>query len=1043
MPHRTVCALLVGALALVWPLVARSAVPQTTPSPGLRENAPAVHALVGARIVVAPGKVIERGNLIIRDGVITAVGEKAVVPSHARVWQLDGKTLYAGFIDSGGEVASSTSSPQPLPGPGYWSDHVAPQRRAELVYQADKKLNEKLRSQGITARLIAPSAGIIHGTSAVVATGEAAAGQSLLASRVALHLKLSTSRKLHSGGYPNSPMGALALGRQAFYDARWHTLASEAYRQKPGLPRPERNIALEALSPYARGSQRVVVEAADNLYFLRADRFAKEFGLKVVVRGSGEEYQLLDAIKDTGAAVVVPVSFPKPPDVVVAEKAADVSLARLMHWDLAPENPGRLAKAGVTIALCTHGLKDAGTFLSAVRRAVSRGLSPDAALAALTTEPARLWGVDGRLGTLEAGKAAHVVVADGDLFVGKSKVLETWVDGRRHETATRPAADLRGTWEVTLKKPDGGSESIRLKLGGEPTALTGTAHRGKTETKLTHVALSGAQCSAAFAGKPLGWSGVVQLSATLIPDANPDESPALLGGVVWPEGQRSSLSGKRVAAFDPREDAKQKAAPAKDGAAQAKDGQDKKPTEKSEPPKKALFAVNYPFGDFGRAAVPAQPKVVLFRDATVWTCGPQGTLEAADVLVESGKIRAVGKKLEIPTGATVVDAHGLHITPGLIDCHSHIATDGGVNETGQTITAEVRVGDFVDHQDINIYRQLAGGVTAINILHGSANAIGGQNQVIKMRWGMLPEQLKFAAAMPGIKFALGENVKQSNWGDSFRTRYPQTRMGVEQLIRDAFQAAIEYRRGWNNWRRFHTGLPPRTDLELEALSEVLAGTRLVHCHAYRQDEMLALMKTCEDYGVRIATFQHVLEGYKVADAMARHGVGGSSFADWWAYKFEVLDAIPFNGALMHNAGVLVSFNSDDAELGRRLNLEAAKAVKYGGVPAAEALKFVTLNPARQLRVDAHAGSLEAGKDADLVVWNGPPLSSFSRVERTWIDGREFFNRADDLRAREELARMRAALIQRALAVTEPAGEDEQPKDQWPREDIFCLHDEDH
>jgi N-acetylglucosamine-6-phosphate deacetylase len=249
------------------------------------------------------------------------------------------------------------------------------------------------------------------------------------------------------------------------------------------------------------------------------------------------------------------------------------------------------------------------------------------------------------------------------------------------------------------------------------------------------------------------------------------------------------------------------------------------------------------------------------------------------------------------------------LSPGIIDCHSHIATDGGINESGQSITAEVRISDFIDPNDINIYRQLAGGVTSANILHGSANTIGGQNQVIKFRWGSTPEEMKFTHAPPGIKFALGENVKQSGWGNG--SRYPQSRMGVEQLLRDAFRATLDYRRRWDQWNKGHMGLPPRLDLEAEALSEVLSGKRMIHCHAYRQDEILATLRVCEEFGVKIGTFQHILEGYKVADVMAKHGVGGSSFSDWWAYKFEVFDAIPYNGALLHNAGVVVSFNSDD------------------------------------------------------------------------------------------------------------------------------------
>ncbi|MBW3599759.1 MAG: amidohydrolase, partial [Planctomycetes bacterium] len=359
------------------------------------------------------------------------------------------------------------------------------------------------------------------------------------------------------------------------------------------------------------------------------------------------------------------------------------------------------------------------------------------------------------------------------------------------------------------------------------------------------------------------------------------------------------------------------------------------------------------------------------------------------------------------------------------------------------ITAEVRIGDFIDATDISIYRQLAGGVTAANILHGSANPIGGQNQVIKLRWGALPEEMKFARAPQGIKFALGENVKQSNWGDEYTTRYPQTRMGVEQILRDAFLAAKQYRREHEQWRRDHKGLPPRVDLELEALAEIVEGKRWIHCHSYRQDEILALLRTLEEFDIRIGTLQHILEGYKVADAMAKHGAMGSAFSDWWAYKFEVYDAIPFAGALMHRAGVVVSFNSDDRELARHLNQEAAKAVKYGNVPPEEALKFVTINPAKQLRIEQHVGSLAPGKDADLVIWSGPPLSNFTRCEQTWIDGRKYFDREDDLQQREESRRRKEQLIQKVLGSGAPMREaDEEDEQQlfrllWPREDLYC------
>jgi imidazolonepropionase-like amidohydrolase len=412
------------------------------------------------------------------------------------------------------------------------------------------------------------------------------------------------------------------------------------------------------------------------------------------------------------------------------------------------------------------------------------------------------------------------------------------------------------------------------------------------------------------------------------------------------------------------------------------------------------------------------PETLLVRDATVWTQGPDGRLEGADLLVRDGKIAAIGRGLRAPSGAEVVDAAGRHVTPGLIDCHSHTAGRGGLNEGSENITAEVRIKDVIDPGDIDIYRQLAGGLTAAHVLHGSANSIGGQDAVIKLRWNATRDDLIMDGVPEGIKFALGENPKRSNFRNlPIPQRYPNTRMGVNESIRKVFRQALDYRREWESYRaaspkdRQHRE-PPRRDLRLEAILEILEGKRLIHSHSYRQDEILALLRLAEDFGVRIATFQHVLEGYKVADELAAHGAGASTFSDWWAYKLEAYDAIPYNGALMHDRGVLVTFNSDSSELARRMNLEAAKAVKYGDVDEQAALGFVTLNAAKQLGIDDRIGSLEKGKDADFVIWSGDPLSVYSVVEQTWVEGVREFDRKADLRWREEIARAREETIER-------------------------------
>lgn len=988
----------------------------TAPPAGLRENKPAVHALVGARVVVSPGNVLEKGTVVIRNGVIVSVGGDPA-PADARVWDLTGKTLYAGFIDAYSEVAIDDAIRVSKGGAPYWNRQVTPHFDLAAHYVPNIDLNKKLRGQGIAVRLAAPAGGIVKGTSVVVTTGEEPGERAILRFPAAWHVALTVpAGHADERQYPTSPMGAFTLVRQTLYDARWHAAAQEAWHANPSLPRPDRNDALAALARLT-SSAPAIIDAGDEWYLLRADQIAREFELNVIVRGSGREYRRLEAIAGTGRPVIVPLDFPLPPNVTTPEAASAAPLERLLHWDLAPENPARLAAAGVKIAFTSHGLKDASGFLTAVRKAVDRGLSRDAALAALTTAPAEMLSMSERLGTIEAGKAAHLVVADGDAFDAKTKIAAVWVDGIHHEIAAEPARDLRGKWELVVARSDGGSETIRLELTGEPGKLAGHAVRGEKRSPLVRPVLDAAQFTASFKGDDLGMPGVLQLSATLVDDDPPAAHPAMLGSLRMADGLMHSMRGKRL-------------------------GDVENPPETAPPPvatTAALFAVRYPLHSFGLLTQPEQPASIAFRHATVWTCGPSGVLTNATVVVQAGKIVAVGPDVAVPEGTIEIDATGMHLAPGIVDCHSHIATDGGVNEAGQAITAEVRIGDFIDANDVNIYRQLAGGVTSSNILHGSANPIGGQNQVIKFRWGALPEAMKFSQAPPGIKFALGENVKQSNWGDRFTIRYPQSRMGVEQIVRDAFRTARDYRRRHEAWGAQPSGLPPRIDLELEALAEVVAGQRRVHCHSYRQDEIVAFLRACEDFGVRVATLQHILEGYKVADVIARHGAGGSSFADWWAYKFEVYDAIPYNGALMHQSGVLVSYNSDDAELARHLNLEAAKAVKYGGVTPEEALKFVTLNPAKQLGIDPWVGSIEPGKDADLALWSASPLSSYARCEQTWVDGRKYFDRREDAERRRDAQAMRAALVQRVLASGEPPGPDDDGQPRWPREDVFCHH----
>ena len=400
---------------------------------------------------------------------------------------------------------------------------------------------------------------------------------------------------------------------------------------------------------------------------------------------------------------------------------------------------------------------------------------------------------------------------------------------------------------------------------------------------------------------------------------------------------------------------------------------------------------------------------VLIRNATVLTA-VRGTLEGTDILIRDGKIVRIGKGLSAASGAKIIDATGKFVSPGIIDAHSHSMLSA-INEGSLSVTSMTRTSDVLDPSDIAIYRALAGGVTSALLLHGSANPIGGQSTTVKFKWGRPVEDYPISDALPGIKFALGENVKRASFTPQpgQTVRYPRTRMGTMETIRDAFRRARDYKQAWDDFRAKKTKVPPRTDEELQPLVEILEGKRIVHCHGYRSDEHLNILRMAEEFGFKVGTLQHGLEAYKIAPEIAKHGAGVSIFTDSWSYKLEAYDAIPFNAYILWKNGVNVSINSDSDERMRRLNLDAAKVMKYGGVPEEDALKMITLNPAKQLGIDKRTGSVEQGKDADLVIWTAHPFSSFSRPEITMIEGEVFFDRAVDAQKRTEMAKERETL----------------------------------
>jgi imidazolonepropionase-like amidohydrolase len=965
--------------------------------PGFRPLPLGVHALVGGKIVTKPGEVIDRGTVVIRDGLIQAVGKEVTPPSDAWIRDMKGTTIYAGFIDSYLVAAStndepvSTADSEPVTGatraaggvdfygasaqrtgrergPGYEVAKVTPEYRAARNYWPKEKTVEPLRELGFTAGLVVPGKGIIRGTSALVALSDEDPNVVILKPDVFQHIAFE-AQSGEERSYPGSLMGVIACIRQSFFDTQHYALDQADYRKNPqSRLRPEFDPALEALAPAVEKRMRVAFEPGSALMTSRASQLAQELGLQFCLVSSGQEWRRPDLAKATGASFIVPVNFPSLPHLPAEEDWDQVSLDQLRAWDWASENPAVLRQQGLEIALTTYALSDKTRFRPNLIQAIDRGLSETDALAALTTVPARLCGIEDRLGTIEPGKLANLTVVAGEsYFQTDAKVREVWIDGRIYRPA--PEKSKGGKEEEKEAPPESaGKDEIVAKPKEGPEKKSKPPELTTQEKKKDKAS-----------------------------SASPAEETksARAGAKDVKREQLGELQKARVA-HSPSE------------------GRGPIPLSKVDP---ITLQPGPPDPKYG-------PTHLVVRGATLWLCDPAGTVVTNGILwVKEGKIAGAGA-ISIPAlpDMLVIDGRDLHVTPGLIDCHSHTAILGAVNEGTLPSTAMVRIRDVINSETDNLYEQLAGGVTTANVLHGSANPIGGQNCVIKLRDGASPEELVFAAAPPGIKFALGENVKQSNWGERFATRFPQTRMGVRTFLVNRFTAAREYLAQCEKCKASGT-VPPRRNLELEALGEILEGKRWIHCHSYRQDEILMLLRLMEEFGVKVGTFQHVLEGYKVAEEIGRHGAGASTFSDWWAYKFEVYDAIPYNGSLMRDRGVVVSFNSDSSELARRLYLEAAKAVKYGGTPEAEALKFVTLNPAKQLHIEQYVGSLEPGKDADFVLWSKSPLDSRTVCLQTWIDGRKYFDRSLAAQRIERRAKERSDLVGKAKKIAKVSAGD--------------------
>jgi imidazolonepropionase-like amidohydrolase len=953
---------------------------ETFPQNGVFDKRTDHYAFINAVIQVSPEKRIENGTLIIKNGKVVSVGEKLAAPKDAVVVNLNGKYIYPSFIETYSDYGmpkgdkrnqgNRDGGPQMLsnkPGAFSWNEALKPEINAAEIFTVDATKAEELRKSGFGAVLSHQQDGIARGTGSFVLLGNENEHDVILKSKASANYSFSKGSSTQD--YPSSLMGCIALIRQAHYDARWYAQNTSDR---------EFNLSLEKWNEIQQLPQ--IFEVNQRLNLLRADKIGKEFGIQYIMKGGGDEYRRLDAVKSTGSPLIIPVNFPDAFDMSDPFAAEHVKIGEMLHWELASSNPAAIAKEGILFALSSNGLKNLSDFIPNLRKAYQAGLSEKDLLAALTVNPAKMLKLDNEIGTLEPGKTANFFISNGNFLSEKSSIVHNWVKGKPYAIGDLFAQDIRGTYNLQLN-----GNSFEIAIKGNVDALEATLKKAGTDStvKADKLKISFSNPAISFSFDPIQDTSkknkeVFRLSGVVSGDN-------WTGQALAPDEKWSNWTATRTKKFEEND------------------------YKMPKPDSVVKGEVVYPFIAFGYKSnqIP-KAETVLFKNATVWTAEKEGKLTNTDVLIENGKISKIGKNIKT-TNAKEVDASGKHITAGILDEHSHIAIQNGVNEGTQSSSAEVRIGDVTNSEDVNIYRQLAGGVTMAQSLHGSANPIGGQSAIIKLRWGKLPEEMQMKEAKGFIKFALGENVKQSNWGERQTVRFPQSRMGVEQVYEDYFTRAREYAEA-----RKKSADKVRRDLELDCLNEILNSERFISCHSYVQSEITMLMRVAEKHGFKINTFTHILEGYKVADKMKKHNAGASTFSDWWAYKYEVMDAIPYNAKIMTDQGIVTAINSDDAEMGRRLNQEAAKAVKYGNMSEEEAIKMVTLNPAKLLRVDKYVGSIKEGKHADLVLWSDNPLSVYAKAEQTYVDGICYFDIKKDEVVRKEMQAERARLTQKML-----------------------------
>ena len=927
---------------------------------GVKTSEKKMFALTNATIYVTPTEVIKKGTLLIKDGKVVEVGKSVKIPKGTITTDLDGKSIYPSFID----IYTEFGLPKPKRAPRgrvtqyepsregyYWNDHIRPDTNPIENFKFDNRKAKDMINAGFGVVNTHLHDGIIRGNGLIVALSpNSSNAYRILDQKSAQFLSFNKSRKSNQA-YPSSRMGAMALLRQTYLDADWYAKGNME----------NKDLALEALN---RNKDLVQIFETDNwLDATRADKVGDEFNIQYTIVGSGDEYERIADIKALNANFIIPINFSNAYDVSNPLLAQQISLRDMRKWNQEPSNLSVLSKNRVNFALTTRGLKSVKSFHKNLQKAIKYGFDKEKALASLTTIPASILGKTD-IGNLKKGSYANFLITSGDIFDAKTTMYENWVLGDKNVINDMNIKDITGDYMLSVN-----NKNYDLSITGKGAKQTGSLKLNDKKVK------------SKFSFKD-DWisiilneeDGYTRLTGKVINAAN-----VMQGTAYDTEGKESSWSASQKM---------QKGANKKEASKNKKKSDDI-----------TVVPVSYPNLGFGNYTQP-KTETILIKNVTVWSSEDVGILENTDVLLEDGKISKIGKDLK-SRRATVIDGTGKHLTAGIVDEHSHIAASS-INEGAQNSSAEVTIEDVVDPTDINIYRNISGGTTSAQILHGSANPIGGRSAIIKLKWGENAEGMIYKNTPKFIKFALGENVKQSRSANG--VRFPQTRMGVEQLFVDYFTRAKEY----DALKK--SGKPYRKDIEMEVIAEILNKERFISCHSYVQSEINMLMKVTERFNFNVNTFTHILEGYKVADKMAEHGVGGSTFSDWWAYKYEVNDAIPFNAAIMHNAGVTVAINSDDREMSRRLNQEAAKTIKYGGLSELEAWKTVTINPAKLLHIDDRVGSIKEGKDADVVLWSNHPMSIYAKVEKTIIEGKVYFDREEDKKKRKAIAEEKSQLI---------------------------------